>query len=754
MKRSSIQTKIALMAGLCLFVVVSTFIGYSTYTARQRALLTAQRQAVEQARLEASRVEAVFEHAFNVTRTVTQTLVASKQAPGVQMNREGLNEIMRQVLVGNDQFLSIWADWEPNAFDGRDAEYANKPGYTASGRYNFWNIRDENGEVKADLVPTEDNEEATAEWYQVPKKTLREYVVEPMNYPVEGKPVLQASVEVPIVVKGQFLGLVGADFRLDFLQQLAEKMNLYEHAGKLLLLSHQGIVAGATRHADKLNQPLSEAFPSLAKHLASLQNGQEVIELAGNELRILVPLQFGKTTTPWGAMILIPTAAITAEATQMMWRNISIGAALLVVTLLLLWLLAGRIAAPIRAAAQFATRIANGESVAKVAVTSDDETGLLLTAMNSMLENANSLLQTREERDKFQRSVMRLIDEISGVADGDLTRQANVTSDLTGSIAHSFNYMIKQLRNLIAQLMAVSREVNLTAKTTQNNTQHLAGEAQGQADQLIHVARELDAVACSIRNMSEIAEASKAMAQKTIGATRHGATVLQNSLDGIVQVRAQMTNCAQHFNQVDEHAREIGTAGQIVEALAKRTGVLALHASIQAANAGDAGRGVAVAVREVGVLAERSLETAKAIGELVNCTTTSTQAALSAMEKSTRGMSAGAGLIGAAAQALVEVEQELAHLAELIESISQTTETQSNESAAVSHAMIRLSEATRQTATAISRSALTVTQLAALANELNGSIASFKLTAQRPTTAELRQVRVREWGSGQSFTQH
>lgn len=408
------------------------------------------------------------------------------------------------------------------------------------------------------------------------------------------------------------------------------------------------------------------------------------------------------------------------------------------------------------------TEINAGNTNARAEVLANDELGTLAKAFNEMLDDNQGLLQTRSERDDIQRSIMKLLDEVSGVAQGDLSREAEVTEGMTGAIADAFNYMIEQLRHLIGKVQTVAREVNVSASATQHSTQHFAEETKHRAEQLISTAREIDAMAFSIRNVSETAEASKIVAQKTLETAKRGSKILQQTIKGVSQVRDQVQESSLRLKQLGDTSREIGEVVQVIEEIAKRTSVLALHASIQAASAGEAGRGFAVVVREVEHLAMRSTEAAKLMGELVNRTKSGTQTAVIAMEASSRGVNEGTGMICEAGDVLIEIEQVIAQLAGLIQSISRTTEQQTKESAAVSSTMLQLSEATRQTAKEISRSAATTTQLAALADDLNGSVSSFKLAAQRrgtgrlsrPTGSSLRPLSVEEWGSGQYFTQN
>jgi methyl-accepting chemotaxis protein len=730
MQLKSIQVRFALWAGTCLLVSGAIFIGYSAYSARITAIARARAEAVSIVQAEANRVRAELEYALNVARTVATTLMAAKEQSDLALTRDGVNAIVRKVLAENPQFAAFYTDWEPNAFDGRDQEYSGKPGYNPDGRLNFGWSRREDGAIRSAVILPGDEE--VAAWYQTPKRTLKEAIIEPYPHNAQGKEVLATTLSVPIIVRGEFIGIVGADIKLDFLQKLADSINLYNGAGKLLLLSHKGVIAGATGQPELIKVPLEKAKPELSGVLSPSRDNQSQIEMTGDNLKVVIPLSIGQTGTPWSALLVLPTAAITAEATRVMWGQVFTGLLLIAFAMLLLWYLAGKIAAPIKAAAQFAGHLANGETVTKVRVTTVDETGRLLTAMNSMLDSTNSLVQTREERDNLQRSIIKLLNEVGSVAEGDLTRQAEVTNDATGAIADSFNFMTSELRRIVGDVKQVAIEVGTTASQTQQATQQLAEEAKTRAEQIIQASQEIDAMADSIRRVSEAADTSKEVANQSLATAKRGAEVLQHTVAGMSHLREQVQETAKRIKRLGEHSQEIGEIVQLIHDIAYRTSVLALNASIQAARAGEAGRGFAVVAEDVDRLAKRSSEATKRIADLVKTTQLGAKEAIAAMEMSTHSVVQGTTLIYEAGEALSEIESVSSQLAKLVQSISESAQHQTRESAAVSQRMVWISKATGETASGIKQSALWVDQLAALADDLNVSVASFKLINPRP----------------------
>ena len=181
MQLKSIQVRFALWAGLCLLIAGSCFITYSAIAARNRAFEAAQNEAIASAKIESARVSKELEYALNVTRTVAQTLVMAKEAPELTLTREGVNAIVKKTLAENPQFVAFYSDWEPNAFDGRDAAYGGKPGYNPDGRFNFTWSRGDDGEIRSDVTPPGDEE--VSDWYLAPKRAMNEAIIGPYPSP-------------------------------------------------------------------------------------------------------------------------------------------------------------------------------------------------------------------------------------------------------------------------------------------------------------------------------------------------------------------------------------------------------------------------------------------------------------------------------------------------------------------------------------------------------------------------------------------
>lgn len=368
-----------------------------------------------------------------------------------------------------------------------------------------------------------------------------------------------------------------------------------------------------------------------------------------------------------------------------------------------------------------------GNVDARAEVISQDELGALATSFNTTLDNTRGLMQSRAERDAIQRSIMRLLEEVSAVAEGDLTCKAAVTEDITGAIADSFNFMIVELQRIIGQVKEVTGQVTTAATSTQSNSNLLVNKAEAQSEQIQITTLALADMTTSIQEVSQGAVLSASVAQQSLTNARQGAQAVQNTIKGMHRIREQVQETSSHLKRLGESSQEVGEIVQIIDEIADQTSILALNASIQAATAGDAGRGFAVVAEEIEHLAERSSQATAKIASLVRTIQLSANEAIAAMDHNTRDVAEGSKLALQAGQSLTEIETVSAHLAELIQSISQASQKQTHSSETLSKAINDIAHISQETTLGIQQSAVTVNNLSTLANDLRSSVASFKL---------------------------
>ena len=326
-----------------------------------------------------------------------------------------------------------------------------------------------------------------------------------------------------------------------------------------------------------------------------------------------------------------------------------------------------------------------------------------------------------------QDAILRLMNELGDLADGDLTVTATVSEDITGAIADSINYTVEELRVLVGRINDAAGRVTQATEIAQQTSAELLAAAERQSVEIQDAGRSVLAMASSMSEVSGSANLSAQVARQSLAAAGKGTVAVQDSIKGMNEIREQIQETSKRIKRLGESSQEIGEIVELISDITEQTNVLALNAAIQAASAGDAGRGFTVVAEEVQRLAERSAEATKQISAIVKTIQTDTQDAVSAMEQSTRGVVDGAKLSDAAGQALAEIGQVSRNLSDLIENISTSTQGQANSATKVARLMQDILRVNEQTTTGTQRTAEAVDELTALASELKGSVAGFKV---------------------------
>jgi len=335
--------------------------------------------------------------------------------------------------------------------------------------------------------------------------------------------------------------------------------------------------------------------------------------------------------------------------------------------------------------------------------------------------------ESRERNRRNQDSILKLLDEMSDLAEGDLTAYASVTEDITGAIADAFNFAIDALRHLVARIDNTSGAVAEAAQVSRTRAVQVSIASDRQNAEIIKAAATMQEMADSIERVSGNAAESSNVAKRSVTIANKGAHEVRETIDGLDDIRLTIQDTAKRLKRLGESSQEIGAMVGLIDDIADQTNVLALNAAIQASMAGESGRGFAVVADEVQRLAERAGQTTKRIEQLVKTIQADTSEAIESMERSTAVVVSGALLAQGAGTSLGEIESVSKQLAKLIESISSTSRQQAERAGAVARTMSAIRTITTQTRAGANATAKSVGNLANLAEALKTSVAGFRL---------------------------
>src|SRR5262245_20354285 len=353
---------------------------------------------------------------------------------------------------------------------------------------------------------------------------------------------------------------------------------------------------------------------------------------------------------------------------------------------------------------------------------------LILSLLHAMSGNIRKSLEMQASKnERNQEAILRLLDELSSLADGDLTVQATVTEDITGAIADSINYAIEALRELVTTITESAVSLDASARQTQGSAGHLAKASVAQSKQVALASESVAAMAASTEEVSGNAERSSDVARHSVDVAHKGGEAVRRTIDGMNAIRETIQETSKRIKRLGESSQEIGNIVELINDIAEQTNILALNASIQASMAGEAGRGFAVVADEVQRLAERAANATKQIEVLVRTIQADTNEAVVSMERSTTDVVGGALLAENAGAALEEIEQVSNQIASLVQNISASSRQQASAAQNIARNMQVLREISSQTAENSAAASNSVGKLAELSAQLRKSVSGFRL---------------------------
>ncbi|GIZ12006.1 chemotaxis transducer [Pseudomonas sp. NCCP-436] len=708
----SIQLKITLLAGLCLLAIVTLLVGASQYQSSHSAHLVreasssmleegAKQRLQARSELQAIRIQRyfmdVYQYGLGFSR---QILFLREQAEKRFLDafdlREDLTRQVRSSLEANPSLLGLYLVFQTNALDGKDELFVDQPelGSNESGRFSLYWAQSKAGVLVSESMSEEllgdtslgANGIPYNSWYTCPLETRRACVIEPYYDTVDEERILMTSIAFPLELDGKIIGVMGIDISLASLQQLSAEANaeLYDGRGHISIFSSQALLAGHSRDASLLSQPVEKAYGEQAGELRELIQKGSKAQLMHNEmLRELSPFQPIPDARPWTVLMEVPQSALLERATelgiQLDQRRASdsltallLGLVAVIIGLLLMWLTARGVTRPILGVAAMLKDIASGEGdlTRRLQYARQDELGELAGWFNRFLDKLQPIIA----------------DVKSSVID------ARSTADQAAAIASQTSAGMQQQYREVDQVATAFQEMSATAQDVAHNAAQ-AAEAARHADQ----------------------------------ASREGQQVIGRTTSTIELLANEMNVAMQEVEGLASSSEQIGSVLEVIRAIAEQTNLLALNAAIEAARAGEAGRGFAVVADEVRNLAKRTQDSVEEIRQVIEGLQSGTREVVSTMHSSHRQAQGSVEQVQEAVASLQRISQAVSLITDMNLQIASAAEEQSSVAEEINRNVASIRDVTESISRQAEESAQVSQNLNRLANHQQGLMDQFRV---------------------------
>ncbi|MFQ2193978.1 methyl-accepting chemotaxis protein [Aeromonas jandaei] len=713
MSALSVQGRITLIAGCCLLVTAAALVASSLYNAnkmqeqvRQATMHEAQQSAENWMKAmgaeQAAKVTSYLDEAyFRATLLAENVLFQRKNAADNFVHSEALrgaiNQQLHDAAASSTNLLGVYAVFEPDQLDGEDSNYQGSSdiGSNDKGRFStYWAY--DNGK----LVPEVQNEDVLAdetptasggvenEWYRCSIRTKALCLLEPYLDDVGDKKVLITSVSTPLLDNGNLLGMVGVDISLTALQNLVSTMDkeLYDGKGRILLVSHEGRVAGADQFDVTLGRALDQKYQGLAADLKGwLNQGQELSRWSsdGTILQTFVPVTMRGTDRKWGIYIELPRAVVLASAQQLqedlasessrsVATQLGIGALISLLALSFIWLMARQIVAPIRAVVARLKDIATGE--------------------------------------------------------GDLTQRIEIhRQDEIGELAKWFNSFLNKLQSTISQVIATVEGTRTSAEQAAYVAERTSSGMQTQYQEVDLVATAFEELSATALQVSGNASSAVAAANETDAAAQEGKYVVADTQEAMRKLMAIINNALPVVERLSANSDNINDILTVIQGIAEQTNLLALNAAIEAARAGEQGRGFAVVADEVRNLAGRTQNAIVEIQKLISELQSGTGAVVKAIHDGHGQADQTLGKVDLSVRVLEQIIQSVSTIHQMNEQIARAAQEQSRVADEINRNVSNIRDVSHTIRAEAATSAENGRELSALADKQQQLVGQFKV---------------------------
>ena len=694
LKRLKLRTKLPLgFAGVTFFslAILIVFLRLNVVSLVEKE---ATDKAQEIANKNANKVKANIEVAIDATRTMAQMLEGMKIHD--HASRDEVNAILKNILEKNPGFLGTWTCFEPDAFDQKDAEYANKPGHDQTGRFIPYWARDAEGKITIEPLLDYDKP-GPGDYYLLALKSGEEQILEPYMYNVAGRNILITSLVVPVKVAGETIGVAGIDMALDSLVEVVSKIKIFE-TGFASIISNNGLYVAHPRDANKIGKPVKDSEAWIEPYLKNIKAG-ETFTLRNysktiNDMvnRICVPIHIGLTKTPWALFVNIPETKVLEKPNAILFNSVLVGLISLLIATIIGFIISKIILKPILLITEGAQRFSIGD--------------FLLDGMDE--KEIKKTDNRYDELGDIGKAFAKLIAYLKTktaiaetIANGDLSLKITPASeqDLLGK---ALKAMADNLNDLISEINQAASQVASGSNQVSDSSQSLS---QGSTEQ----AASLQEITSS---MTEIGSQTKLNAENASQASQISTTARSAAENG----NEQMTAVTKAMQEISVSSQKIANIIKAIDDIAFQTNLLALNAAVEAARAGKHGKGFAVVAQEVRNLAGRSAKAAQETAELI--------------EGSVKKVEQGSKLVKETSIAFQQIVESVTKTTDLVAEIAAASNEQAQGISQINQGLGQVEDVTQQNTANAEETASASLELQRMADLLKGLVAKFKLTEE------------------------
>lgn len=717
MKNLGLKWKIMII----LAVIVPVLTGITFYMTRSfsdQMHKTAEEQSLEMAYRFANQIDAEMGLAMFSARTfarITETMAGHEGG----FSREALKESMEYFLQDHTNLLGIYCVLEPDALDGKDAEYSGAEYHNADGRFVPW-VHFEGSTIATTASVAYETETANSAWYYIPKRTGKETIMEPWTYNIAGEQVLMVDMIVPLKKNGRFLGVLGIDFPMGTVDAFVSNIKVFT-SGYAFLLSNAGTFIAHPDSETFVDKKVNifdhpDTTPEVRKGLERVLRGEsfsmQTVEDGEPQLLTFVPIFIGRSDTPLMFGLKVPLNEALAEANAMGVTATGVGIAAVLLIFAVILFISRAITTPIKATVEAVEAIAGGDLSTRLPADATDEVGRMQAAVNNMAEDMARHMDEIVKQQAAAEEKTRLAEVATQEAE-EARKQAE-EARREGMLTAA-----GRLEQIVAHVSGASEEISVQSNEIRNGTDIQRERISSTATAM----EEMNITVLEVaRNAGETADQAGTAKDNAL----EGAQVVNDSVEAMLSIQREADGLKETMAQLGNQAEAIGAIMNVIEDIADQTNLLALNAAIEAARAGEAGRGFAVVADEVRKLAEKTMGATKEVGDSIRSIQQVAKGNIEAMDSTVGKIAAATELSSRSGEMLQAIVEGVEASAERIQSIATAAEQQSATSEEINQSVDEINQITLDTSEAVGEAAMAAARLAEQAQELEAIIQDMK----------------------------